>query len=1189
MDQLQCNELVRKTFQTGYDKQRFQKFISELLNRAELRYATEREYVPPKAFDKYIQNFHSFGLYTDPQGKRVLILSVKLIRGTSRDRARVMQRNFAAEVLRGKVSISNGANAAIIAYYGDEPDDWRLSFVKLDSQIVCGEKGLCVEETLSSAKRYSFLVGVHEPSHTCMKRFSPLIQRLDAYPTLEELEEVFAVGKVTDEFFDEYKKRFDELVHALKSICESDEKVRDEFSRLDIEPEDFAKKLLGQIVFLYFLQKKGWMGVAEDQQWGTGPRDFMKKLFCKEIVPYENFFDDILEPLFYEALAKRRDGDYYSRFGVRIPFLNGGLFEPLRGYNWVETHIRIENAIFEKIILGTFDQYNFTIKEDEPLEREVAVDPEMLGKVFEKLLNESDRGEKGAFYTPRAIVHYICQESLLRYLEKHTTIPHDDLDLFIRKGDEMYAATLQEKYERNGKQIRDAKSLPQSIQEHAKELDHLLKEIKVADPAIGSGAFPVGMMNEIVRARNTLTVCFDPDHEEEEDRSTYMMKREAIENSLYGVDIDPSAVDIAKLRFWLSLIVDEDKSESVIRPLPNLDQKIMVGNSLVEKYAGIDLFDETILTAEADPRIDQIQCYDEEIQRLKGEIESIPWGMDPQRYKLLNDQISTLKEKKEKLQADDSQKDIVVTLDSKQIEFQRKTIRGMKRYRQLQQQFFNEQDSFKKKELRDELSKQEWDIIERVAEMAGTSSSLGELKELWAKSGRPFFLWKLYYSEVFSRENPGFDCIIGNPPYVQLQSMDKMEREKLQGEKYSTYAATGDLYCLFYEKGYHLLRNDGVLGFITSNSWMLGKYGKKLRGLFATLANPLILIDSGKIQIFGDATVAGNILIIGKNKNQGHTLSCTLQNNDCIDYLSDYVQQNGCVCEYKTEENWVIMTPIEKQIQMKIEEVGTPLRDWDIQINFGIKTGFNEAFIIDTATRDRLIQEDSRSAEVIRPILRGRDIERYGCKSSQVNNWLIATFPSKHYDIDQYPAIRDYLLSFGKRRLEQSGEEFVSNGTKIKARKKTNNKWFETQDSINYWEDFSKQKIVWGEISDRAKFMIDESGEYFTEATAFILTGYPHLKYLLSVLNSKVSEYAFGKIGTTTGMGTIRWKKYKILDFRIPQISISQQMQFEDIVDEIIKNRKLGQNTEKLERKIDEMLYDIFGFGPDEIRYIEGI
>ena len=306
---------------------------------------------------------------------------------------------------------------------------------------------------------------------------------------------------------------------------------------------------MGQVVFIYFLQKKGWLGIEKNDagkfnEWGTGHKDFLKRLYNKDIVSYNNFFNDILEPLFYEALARDRenDKDYYSPFRCKIPFLNGGLFEPLGGYNWTDTDILIDNKIFGKII-ETFDLYNFTVKEDEPLEKEVAIDPEMLGKVFENLLEVKDRKSKGAYYTPREIVYYMCQQSLINYLETRTGIMKEHIESFIYNGG-------------TSTQIRDNKE----------KIDRLLKNIKVVDPAIGSGAFPVGMMMEIIKARSALTGLFPK--EEQPERTAYNFKRECIENSLYGVDIDPGAVDIAQLRLWLSLIVDEADIHK-IKPLPN--------------------------------------------------------------------------------------------------------------------------------------------------------------------------------------------------------------------------------------------------------------------------------------------------------------------------------------------------------------------------------------------------------------------------------------------------------------------------------------------------------------------------------------------------------------------------------------------------------------------------------------------
>jgi len=388
-------------------------------------------------------------------------------------------------------------------------------------------------------------------------------------------------------------------------------------------------------VFLYFLQKKGWFGVSRDEDWGRGPKDFLRRLFEKKVVPYGNFFNDVLEPLFYEALAVERTDDFYSRFNCKIPFLNGGLFDPINNYDWVHTDILLDNELFSNTdrtkegdigtgILDVFDRYNFTVKEDEPLDKEVAVDPEMLGKVFENLLEVKDRKSKGTYYTPREIVHYMCQESLINYLDTainmgevplvatpppqgklfgkpdpeqgalkapgyRAIVPREDIEALVRRGE--LAIEHDTRVEAYGKETeRYSYKLPESIRWNAKLIDDKLASIRVCDPAIGSGAFPVGLMTEIVRAKNTLTTYL-PD---KEGRTSYNFKRHAIQNCLYGVDIDPGAVEIAKLRLWLSLVVDEEDIKQ-IQPLPNLDYKIVCGNSLlgVEKNLfNVDLFNE---------------------------------------------------------------------------------------------------------------------------------------------------------------------------------------------------------------------------------------------------------------------------------------------------------------------------------------------------------------------------------------------------------------------------------------------------------------------------------------------------------------------------------------------------------------------------------------------------------------------
>jgi len=292
--------------------------------------------------------------------------------------------------------------------------------------------------------------------------------------------------------------------------------------------------------------------------------------------------------------------------------------------------------------------------------------------------------------------------------------------------------------------------------------------------------------------------------------------------------------------------------------------------------------------------------------------------------------------------------------------------------------------------------------------------------------------------------------------------------------------------------------------------------------------------------------------------------------------MSVFVSQNSQECQFSTGESWVILSPIEHSIKHKIEAAGTPLKDWDINIYRGILTGYNEAFIIDGKKKDELIAEDPKSAEIIRPILRGRDIKRYSCEFADL--YIITTFPSLKIDIEEYPAIKQHLLSFGYDRLKQTSEPG--------ARKKTNNQWFETQDAISYWEDLNSQKIIWGEISDKTKFSIDLNGDFANEATTFLMTG-KSLIYLLGYLNSKLSEYLFSKIGTTTGVGTVRWKKFTIEQLLVPNLDLEGQSYLESVALEIIEAAKHRKETVILEKKFNTILYKYLDFNEKEKSFIE--
>lgn len=567
--------LIRRTFENAYDETNLRTLVAELFHGAENKDKVySGEYIP-KAYRDHISSYKYICKYVTPDQEELAVLAVNCCKIETLERARTLQRNFIANYMKER-----GKDACLVAFYSDEDrSHWRFSFVRIDNSF--NFETLKSQNILTPAKRYSYMVGIKEASHTAQQQLCVLLDGSSHKPTLSEIETAFAIEKISDQFFQDYKLKFIELVEYMEILRKEDKNLDNHFELLKISNELFCKKLLGQIVFLYFLQRKGWLGVPLNKNWGDGDKAFLTNLFLLADATNKNYFNDYLEPFFYDALATERQEHVYKPLECKIPFLNGGLFDPVGSYDWKKTIINIPNRIFRNGndgILDVFDRYNFTVREDEPLEKEVAIDPEMLGKVFENLLEIKDRKSKGAFYTPREIVHYMCQESLIQYLSTRfaNKIPSSAIGFFIKYGD------LYSELENSRERVKAHQDkLPAEfdfIKPYASELDNALQEVKICDPAIGSGAFPVGMMHEIIRARQTLQNAGFIARTKK--RSIYEYKRQVIQNSIYGVDIEQSAVDIAKLRLWLSLIVDEEAFDEV-RPLPNLDYKIMCGNSLI--------------------------------------------------------------------------------------------------------------------------------------------------------------------------------------------------------------------------------------------------------------------------------------------------------------------------------------------------------------------------------------------------------------------------------------------------------------------------------------------------------------------------------------------------------------------------------------------------------------------------------
>ena len=926
----------------------------------------------------------------------------------------------------------NSKSNALVAFYYPNSDQWRLSLITTDVEIKNGK----ISYLYSNPHRYSFLLGKDCKKHTpetMLFAKGPIKQRSENGKELNYTQDLisrFSLEVVNKEFYAQIYRLFEQLVSTdLKHPKASDNNQI---------KEHFAVRLIGRLIFCWFLKKK----TRKDNS-SLIPEELLS---LKALDGTTSYYHDKLEPLFFETLNKKRDvriEKCATGLFKDIPFLNGGLFEPhdddcyelgefdqSRYFNTLTIPNKWFHDLFE-----VFETYNFTIDENTSVDMDLSVDPEILGRIFENLLasinpetQQSARNMTGSFYTPREIVDYMVTTSLRTYLKDKTDLNDQILD-----------------------ELFDVTKTPELTKQQKLDIFKSLTILKALDPAVGSGAFPMGLLQKIMFILNEI----DPDGKIYEEinlipntsllQRNYGNKYKIIRDCIFGVDIQEMAIEIARLRFFLTLIVDEEADNP--QPLPNLDFKFACANTLISlPEAEDDLFSRANLI--------------ESLKNLRKEF------------------FSTSAERKEQIKA----------------EFRRiQELMSFQTFNAKQTALFNgEIEQYKKNksvqlELNDLLSDTYWNPF--------------------INKSTPWFdpMW------MFGVED-GFDIVIANPPYINF-SKNKVLGAFYKFKKFETFNSKGDIYCLFYEKGLNLLKQNGILTYITSNKWMRGDYGKDLR-TFLSKYQPLYLIDLGA-GVFENATVDTNILVMKKGTYTRPTLAHVLHgNNKQINISGKQWLENTF-----DSNSWVILSPVEQSIRAKIEKYGTPLRDWDIKINRGVLTGCNEAFIITTAKREEILancktkDERKRTDEIIRPILRGRDIKRY--KYDWKGLWLIGLFPSRHYDIDTLPAIKKYLLDFGFDRLKQTGEPG--------ARKKTSNKWFETQDTIAYWEDFSKPKIAWADISTEPSF-VEVSEKFFFNNTCYMLSPAP--LYLLGILNSKLIKWFFPKIASDLGEGSRYFKQF---------------------------------------------------------------
>ncbi len=949
MDKNSAINLINKTFNKAFDEVKFTNFIQNLLNDFEIKpYKASGNTIWEDQRD-HVSYYKRIGKYIDPEGEALDVLIVQVKNLSKLERARTALRNFVIKHLNNFEK-----DYALVAFYSKEDKglDWRFSFVKREIQSYLDEKTQKVKmrKEFTPAKRYSFLVGEYEKSHTAQTQLLPLLQNIANNPTISELEKAFSIERVTDEFFEQYKNLY------IKVFEYFDKQDLTIFENGQLDASGFTKKLLGQIVFLYFLQKKGWLGVPKNKKWGAGKRHFLQQLYDESLEKNQNFFKDYLQYLFYEALAKERDNDnsFYPRFNCRIPFLNGGLFEAQ--YDWQNANISIPQDFFRSSeekeekrtgILDVFDRYNFTIKEDEPLDKEVAVDPEMLGKVFENMLEIKERKSKGAFYTPREIVHYMCQESLIHYLDNSLNnysnafqelgtdqtnmfgnegnkgqqsiqseinvvkVPKEDIEQYIREGH--LALENDVRVAARGETKTYQFQLPESVRNHADVIDKRLTEIRICDPAIGSGAFPVGLLHELVTAQlvlkphlsytylNNKLIDFGFQERESvnESRYVYRLKKHIIQESIYGVDIDRSAIDIARLRLWLSLVVDEDDLEP-IETLPNLDYKIVCGNSLIGMPDG----------TMRDLKIEK------ELEALKEEF-----------YHLTNGQ--------------------------------------------------------RKKDLRNKINNKIRELLDTAETFAGYKID---------------FDFKLYFSEVWHEKN-GFDVVIGNPPYVDIKQLNKT-LVRFLFENFETTENRINLYSTFIEKGLSLINQIGGLTYINPNSMLLNSSYKKLRKLTLDRLLKVIKLPDG---VFKEASVETIIIQYGRRSNYDFILGAFYKKDDLIDFknldFSSYdsnIWQNDKDCRIS-----IFTSPEQLRIIDKLNN-SEPLST-NFEFCLGITPYDKYKGHSPEDIKNKVFHSDIKKTSEYKPLISGKNINRFFVDSKDLKgyikygNWLGAPRKEKFF------------------------------------------------------------------------------------------------------------------------------------------------------------------------------------------------
>lgn len=1007
-------------------------------------------------------------------------------------------------------------HGALVFYYSHNQRDYRLTYIaKQTSFSPDGE--LIKSET--APKRYTFLLGENEKCTTAASRLYELItKKKKGTVYLTDVTEAFSVERLNKEFFAGYKSQYKKFLDYRKNDSKDN--------------RDYVKKLLGRLVFLQFLQKKGWMGVPSgNYNWSGGDKSYLSNL-VERYDGNERLLSDVLKLLFFETLNEPRTGDIASPIlgkNIKIPYLNGGLFDKDR-LDLLDIDFPY---IYFKDLMEFFGLYNFTIDENDPDDAEVGIDPEMLGHIFENLLE--DNKDKGAFYTPKEIVQYMSRESIIQYLKSHTNENlHPSIELLVKSG--KVNKDLQEKAT-------------------AVEINSLLQQVKVCDPAIGSGAFPMGVLNVLFHCRQLLYGFMH----DKQSFSPSIIKREIIQENIYGVDIEQGAVDIARLRFWLSLVVDENDPQ----PLPNLDYKIMCGNSIVARY-GLDVhIDNVFEEYNKQHKNDKITLQD--FKELVKRYTNTSSYQDKKAFRTKIEEIkSAFKTELDKIKISNRRK-----LEFKIIELESPTLFGNATKDNIETA----------KKLRKDLAK----ILKKEQEVTDNK---------WYSNS---FEWRFEFPSLLNDDGKfvGFDVVIGNPPYIK----EYTNKSAFDGYRETSpyYKGKMDLWYGFACYGLDLTKKEtGLLTFIATNNWTSNAGASKMRDKICTDAQIIKMIDFGDYKIFDNAGIQTMIMMFSHSKSnneyefdyrhlnqQSATLNDVvglLNKNKRVDaeYLHLQFNREGLLGKgfyFNANEKASILQIIRENCWFLTEkEIANGIHPHYDFVNKKLSLKYNlqigeGIFGLSTHEKD-LLDLNETEMSLIKPYYTTEQIHRY---YSEPNNkqWLIYT-GSQFKDpasMNSYPKLKAHLDRFSSvitsdnkpYGLHRAREERFFLGEKI---------------------------VVQRKCADKPSFSFVDFDSYVSATFYVIKTDRVNQKYLVGLLNSKLIEFWLKNKGKMQGTN-YQLDKEPLLEIPIKVASDNIQNTISVIVDYILFAKKNTSETissvvsndfiiDYFEKIIDGCVYELY-------------